>query len=250
VSWNSTTAGDGAHALRAIARDAAGNETTSAPVSVTVNNSIPPPPTGLVAAWGFDAGAGMQTADASGNGHAGTISGAAWTTSGRYGSALNFDGVNDWVTVADAAALDLTNRMTLSAWVRPDSLQGYRSLIFKETSANVAYSLYAHDGTRPASWVYTNQYRSTAGGSALPLNAWSHLAATYDGSALRLFLNGVQVSQTSFAQNMITSTQPLRIGGDNIWGEYFDGLIDEVRIYNRALTAAEIQADMAAPVSG
>ena len=56
-------------------------------------------PAGLVAAYGFDAGSGSSAADSSGRGNAGSVSGAAWSASGRFGSALSFDGVNDWVTV-------------------------------------------------------------------------------------------------------------------------------------------------------
>src|SRR5262245_10814431 len=66
---------------------------------------------GLVAAYGFEEGAGGTTADASGNGLSGTISGAQWAR-GRFGNALRFDGQDDWVTVADAAALHLTTGMT------------------------------------------------------------------------------------------------------------------------------------------
>ena len=81
----------------AIARDAAGNRTTSLAVAVTVDNAAPPPPTttGLVAAYGFGEGAGTTTRDASGTGNPGAISGAAWTAAGRYGSTLSFDGVDD-----------------------------------------------------------------------------------------------------------------------------------------------------------
>src|SRR5204863_3719140 len=87
-------------------------------------------------------------------------------------------------------------------------------------------------------------------GALLPLNAWSHLAATYDGSAVRLYLNGAQVASTPASGAAQTSSSPFRIGGDSVWGEYFKGLIDEVRVYNRALTAAQIQADMNTPVVG
>ena len=82
------------------------------------------------------------------------------------------------------------------------------------------------------------------------MNTWTHLAATYDGSVLRLYVNGAQVSTRTIGGNILTSTSPLRIGGNSIWGEYFTGLIDEVRIYNRPLTAAEIQTDMNTAIGG
>jgi hypothetical protein len=75
------------------------------------------------------------------------------------------------------------------------------------------------------------------------------VAGTYDGSTLRLFVNGVQVASTPVSGPIGSSSGPVRIGGNNLWGEFFQGRIDEVRIYNRALTPAEIQADMAKPVS-
>ena len=79
---------------------------------------------GLVAAYSFDAGTGSVLADASGNDRNGSISGASWTTAGRNGGALTFDGINDKVTIADHASLDLTTGMTLEAWVRPTALGG------------------------------------------------------------------------------------------------------------------------------
>ena len=86
------------------------------------------------------------------------------------------------------------------------------------------------------------------GAAALPLNTWTHLAATYDGTTLRLFVNGSLVGSRAVASPLLTSTGVLRFGGNSVWGEFFAGRIDEVRLYNRALTAAEIQADMAAPI--
>src|SRR5215210_615779 len=76
------------------------------------------PRAGLVAAYSFDAGSGSTVADVSGQGNTGSISGATWTTTAKTGSALSFDGVNDLVSIADSAALDLTIGMTLEAWVR------------------------------------------------------------------------------------------------------------------------------------
>ena len=104
----------------------------------------PTPSSGLVAAYGFNEGAGSTVSDASGNGNHGTRSGAQWTNSGRYGKALVFDGVNDWVTVSDAPSLDLTTGMTLEGWVYPTALSGgsrngWRTVILKEISGNSAY---------------------------------------------------------------------------------------------------------------
>ena len=71
---------------------------------------------------------------------------------------------------------------------------------------------------------------------------------TYDGSNLRIFLNGTQTAQQAVSGSITTSTGALGIGGNSVWGEWFNGWIDEVRIYNKALTAAQIQADMTAPI--
>jgi hypothetical protein len=120
--------------------------------------------------------------------------------------------------------------------------------------------LYAHDGgtnTPSAGYVRTSAGgpdRGAQGLARLPLNTWSHVAVTYTtaaaGSTLRLYVNGALVrTVTGTNQNIVAGTQPLRIGNSNASiSEGFNGLIDEVRIYNRALSAAEISADMTAPI--
>ena len=85
--------------------------------------------------------------------------------------------------------------------------------------------------------------------AALPANTWSYLTETYDGSTLRLYVNGTQVASTAHTGTIATSTNPLQIGGDSIYGQFFAGLIDEVRVYNRALTAAQIQADQTTSIN-
>src|SRR4030067_2841128 len=80
------------------------------------------------------------------------------------------------------------------------------------------------------------------GTTSLPLNTWTHLAATYDGGTMRLYVDGVEVASRAQTGLIQTSTNPLQIGGDSIYGQYFQGMIDEIRVYNVALTAAHIQA--------
>ena len=92
-------------------------------------------------------------------------------------------------------------------------------------------------------------YGDAYGTAALPANTWTHLAVTYDGSTVRLYVNGTQVGSVAHTGAIATSTNPLQIGGDSIYGQYFVGLIDEVRVYNTALTAVQIQADMTTPVT-
>ncbi|MFC6527646.1 LamG domain-containing protein [Nonomuraea rubra] len=74
------------------------------------------------------------------------------------------------------------------------------------------------------------------------------MAATYDGTTLRLYVNGVLTSERTAGGPIRTDNGVLRIGGNSLWGEYFNGLIDEVRIYNRALNAVQIQTDMSTPL--
>ena len=76
--------------------------------------------------------------------------------------------------------------------------------------------------------------------SSIPASSWTHLATTYDGNMLRIFVNGVQSAQLLQVGSLTTSTGSLRIGGNNIWPEWFQGDIDELRVYNRALTAGQI----------
>ena len=255
VPWDTTQASNTGHTLSAVARDAAGNTAPAADVVVTVSNTGPPPVTGLVAAYAFDEASGTTVSDASGNGNTGTISNAAWNANGRFGSALDFNGSNSYVTVPDSSSLDLTNGMTLEAWVKPAQLgtTNWRTVVLKQNSANsyFTYALYANNNTStPSGHVYVGGDVDTRGASQLPLNAWTHLAATYDGSTLRIYVNGTLASSKAIAGSMLAGTGVLRIGGNSIWSEWFSGLIDEVRVYNRALSGSELQTDMNTAVAG
>ena len=227
------------------ATDAAGNLSAySSVASVTT----PSAPSGLVAAYGFNEGTGTTVMDASGNGNNGTISGATWTTSGKYGNALGFNGTSALVTINNATMLQLSTAMTLEAWVNLSTVSSaWRDVIYK---ANDNYYLEGTSMTsgRPAmggKFASSPLYATTA----LAVNTWMHLAATYDGTTTRLYVNGTQVSSQAQTGAMAASTNPLQIGGDSLYGQFFQGTIDEVRIYNVALTAAQIQADMNAPIS-
>ncbi|MGH2797258.1 MAG: LamG-like jellyroll fold domain-containing protein, partial [Thermoleophilaceae bacterium] len=214
--------------------------------TATYEASDATPVPGLVAAYSFDIGAGTLVRDASGHGNDGTISGALWSSAGKYGSALSFNGVNSWVTVPDAPSLDLTSGMTLEAWVRPAVLgTGWRTVLFKEQPGNLVYGLYANRSSRvPVAQVDVGGVQDVNGTTQLQLDAWSHLAATYDGATLRLYVNGVEAGIVGRPGGILTSAGVLHIGGNSVWPEWFNGLIDEVRVYDRPLSQAEIQADM------
>ena len=250
VTWNTVTATNGAHTLSARARDAAANTTTSATVAVTVSNTAAP--AGLVLALNFDEATGTQALDRSGlaTPNNGTMNVGVTRVAGRSaaaGSAADFNGVNGIVTVNDAASLDLTTAVTMSAWVRFDGGGQLAIPILKERGVGLLYSLYSNDPdvSRPAGFLFVGgSDRLVTGTAALAVNTWTHIAVTYGGGFMRFFVNGVQVSQVAQTGNMTASNNPLRLGGNTIWGEYFTGQMDDVRIYNRVLTAAEIQTDM------
>jgi PKD repeat protein len=209
---------------------------------------------GLVAAYSFDEGSDTTVTDVSGQGNHGTLTEATWTTQGKFGAALVFNGTTSWVTVPDAPSLDLTTGMTLEAWVYPTvTLTGWRPVIQKEGPEGqdgVAYFLQANsDVNQPAIGMFINSEEILYGHTRLVAGSWTHLAATYDGTWQRLYINGVEVAQRVQTGLIASSSSALRIGGDSVWKQYFQGRIDEVRIYNRALSVSEIQADMDTPIN-
>jgi methionine-rich copper-binding protein CopC len=236
--------------IRARAVDDTGNLEVGGAIVAGTATLVPPSTTGQVGVWALNETDGTAAADAAGADNPGTVSGAVFGA-GKFGNALTFDGVNDWVTVNDANVLDLTTGMTLAAWVRPTAVTDWSTVLFKERGSELSYVLYAADGANQPPSVYirlsSGQEIAVRGNSPLPLNAWSHLAATYDGSSLKLYVNGAEVGTAAVSGNIVVSTGALRIGGNNLWGEFLKGQIDEVRVYNRALAASEIGYDMSTP---
>ncbi len=245
TSYSDTGRPAGTYYYKVTAEDAAGNV---GPASNQATAVVQPPSTGLAAAYGFDEGTGTTTVDRSGNNNTGTLSNATWSTAGKFGNALFFNGTNARVNVNDSNSLDLTTAMTVEAWIRPSIVNaGYRTVMLKEQTSNLAYALYATTDTNRADveLFAGGAFEVVSAPTALPAGTWSHLAATYDGSQVRLFVNGTQVASTPASGPIPTSSAPFRIGGNQVWGgEWFSGWIDEVRVYNRALSAAEIQDDM------
>jgi hypothetical protein len=184
---------------------------------VPASGPTPSPTADLVAAYSFDEGMGTTVADASGQGNIGTLAAPAWTKAGKFGHALAFDGVKDVVIVPHATSLALTTGMTLEAWVYPTSAQiGWSAVVQKEVDA---YFLTAGSDT--------GALRPTGGGTfggfidhikapaAIPVNAWTYLALTYDGAILRLYVNGGQVaSRTRW-----------------IWGHVLNASVGGLKVY-------------------
>jgi methionine-rich copper-binding protein CopC len=204
---------------------------------------------GLVAAYNFAQGSGSVLTDLSGNGDNGTISNANWTTvnssSLPFTGALQFAGGNNsLVTIANSETLNLTTGFTLEAWVDPTAAaNGWQDMIYK--ARDNYYLEAASPGGAPAAGGTVGSVDTTLfGASALPTNTWSFLAATYNGTNMILYVNGVQVASVAARGNLATSTNPLQIGGDSIYGQYFQGLISNIRIYNTALSQSAIQTDM------
>ena len=213
---------------------------------------------GLVAAYGFTEGTGTTVADLSGHNLTGTIVGATWTASGKYGNALSFNGTSSYVDLGNPAALQLTGSMTLEAWVKaaanpPDDGQ----IIAKSNGSG--WQLKTSPDTGPQ--TFGIQVTGTSGTGAQrysttvrSLNTWYHIAGVFDAAAgtLSTYVNGILDNGT--LRNAVPTVQLDGAVNANIGrrtgGFYFNGVIDEVRIYSRALSQSDIQADMITPVGG
>jgi hypothetical protein len=257
-SWNSTGVSNGSHSLTAVARDAAGNTTTSAAVTVTVSNSNPAP--GLVAAYGYNEGGGTSAFDSSPTGGMATLLGATWAA-GQFGSTLSTN-AGGYAESADADAVTPATTTTMSAWVfLASSPTEIASIVNKwDGSPEDEYLFGLTPNRNPYfSWHTTGgstwgtpAYGEVAGSGQVPLNVWTHVAVVRSGAAVSFYINGV-LSSSSFpldAHSFRNGTNSLRVGGQNRGGvnRSFPGRIDELRIYTRVQTAAELDADMNAPV--
>jgi len=199
----------------------------------------------LVGYWKFDEGNGTSTYDASGNNNNGTLfNGPTWTT-GKVGGALSFDGVNDYVGIPVSSSLNgLFTELTVVAWVKALGGDGnWRSVVeFGGGGAIRAHFYYSYIQRMYANWINeSGASQGLDGQNALQLGNWYHFAWIYDGVKGKMYLNGTIDGQRSVSGKLDT-TLGTYIGMRQGSSLPFNGLIDEVRIYNRALSAAEIQA--------
>jgi hypothetical protein len=206
------------------------------------------PASGLVGHWSFDEGAGTSAADGSGNGHTGSLQyGAGWASGGscKRGACLALDGVDDYVRVPDTAGLRLTGDVTISAWIKPGALGSLQSIVSKryeyELGPIAAASPY------PLQWSQREPGSIGVSGrlsSSTTVGVWQHVVLVRDGQTrqIRGYKDGALALSSSYANPPGTSSYHLNIGRHAGGGQRFAGLIDEVRIYNRVLSAAEIAA--------
>ncbi len=141
--------------------------------------------------------------------------------------------------------------MTLEAWVNPaSSSASWRDVIYKGNDNYYLESSSSGSGAPAGGGTFGGSNGNAFGTAALAANTWAYLALSYDGSTLRIYVNGTLVGSQAKTGAIASSTNQLQIGGDSIFGQFFSGMIDEVRVYNTALTAAQVQTDMTTPVSG
>jgi len=219
---------------------------------------------GLVGHWTFD-GKDMvsNVADVSGGDNHGSLNGQAATTTvhGVIGQALEFDGANDYVEVEDDSSLDLSSSLTVGAWINAQSLKTsdvtqWDSLVTKggdgETAAdnhNFALAYNGHSGFGTVNrWVFLLENSSGSncnlvGNAAASLNTWYHVVGVFDddNNAIRIYVDGAEQNSGACSLTVNTNDLPVRFGDDQSSpGTPFDGTLDDVRIYNRALSADEV----------
>jgi hypothetical protein len=213
--------------------------------------------TGLVGYWNFDEGSGTTAADSSGNGNNGTlVNGPTWTV-GKVGSeALSFDGSSGYVNAGSATSLNSLGPLTLSAWIYPTAALGSASdnaVIGKADDYYLGFiTSYGNKLYFRVPLTNVNLQGYCSGSSFTVLNQWVHVAVSWNGvvgtgNSAIFYINGVPCPFTGSngTGSRVGSKLNLYLGANystvtGLPSAYFPGYIDEVRVYNRALTASEI----------
>ncbi len=209
------------------------------------------PPSDLVAWWPGDDHAN----DIRGHSH-GTLVGNTNYAAGQVGQAFHFDGANDEINFGNPANLQQTTAITADAWINPDTYTGnYQTIVSKwQQGTNNSWGLFVvNNDDLFAILQNSGGAFIQAGGGSIPLDAWTHVAMTYSTTdGMRLYVNGVEVATAAANGSIRVSTAEVHIGDDtdDTVQREFDGLIDEVEIFDRALSAAEIAAIHAAGADG
>jgi hypothetical protein len=184
----------------------------------------------LVGYWKFDEGSGNKAYDSSGYGNDGTIYGIPHWVAGRVDTALYFDGYTSSVEIPNSESLSMTEQITIEAWtnMRTGS-SGGGSIVSKSNFLDVTYSLQEVNG---------GEIIWSAGGGCYsespPAGEWHHITATYDGSISRCYVDGVLRDEGELARTIRENELPVTIGVS------FDGMIDEVKIYDHALSGDDV----------
>lgn len=199
-------------------------------------------------------GSGTILTDVSGNGNHGTLYNNTWVKNGRYGKGLAFDGKSSYVSLGNPAGLQMTGSMTISAWVWLGSKVTSDHQIIAKADSTGGWQLKATTDTGVRAFAAGVSAASSSNATRYSLarptaSRWYHVAGVYDASAhtLSIYVNGTLSNDV--LRGVVPSSQwnntnqPVTIGR-RTGGSYFDGVIDEVRIYNRSLSAAEVRTDM------
>lgn len=222
--------------------NASGLEGPRSPEAVAVTAASDGLLAGLEGHWRFDEGSGTVAADTSGQGFNGTLSGGPTWSTGILGAALSYDGVNDVVTTTYVRNLA---RWSVSAWVRsplaPGSAAG-SGPVHREANFQINWNHPDAPFRGAAALRVSGQWHAASFGPLSP-NTWYHLVATYDGETLRAYKNGVLVSSNTRPSGAPDSeSRPLVFGRHTRpQGAYFSGSVDDIRLWNRVLTATEVE---------
>jgi Concanavalin A-like lectin/glucanases superfamily len=206
------------------------------------------PPSGIVSWWPGD---GNFTDIVAGSN--GTPVGGVTFAPSEVGQAFNFNGVDGAVTAPHNSNQNTGNQIAIEAWVYPRTSGHGRPILQKRSAANVGgYTFETTDTTNgpgPSNglqfviWINGTQNLLQTPANALTIGTWQHVAATFDGATMKIYVNGVASASLPVAGTIDPVLNPIVIGQNVATTTYdWDGLIDEVSLYNRALTAAEIQA--------
>jgi len=201
---------------------------------------------GLVAYYPFTGDAN----DASGNGHHGTVHGATPCAGPNgFGNAYSFDG-DDYIRVSDPPSV--TTAVTFAAWVKPGSGPLSSMIINKSTYlVDQTYSLSVGDDCTARVVVFTDAGRCDVDSNiALSRGTWAHIAGVYDGNSLTIYIDGQEHGSECASGPLYQNPGPLDFGCDyDNSASYWDGCTDEIRIYNRALSQAEVKSLVPEPAT-